>query len=353
VRTWPSGVRTRIAALWTRSLAVPVGLVAVGLLVVFSGGVATGATRAPQPSVSQVQAQLSSLNAKAQVIDEQYDAAQQQLNSADQQLAAINTEIKRDQARFKSMHKQMADIAATFYENGTLNTPELLLTSGNPQKILDQSSILLELTSLNNDQIDAFLTAARQLTEAQQAAARVEKGKLAVRNQLASEKAANDKLVSQEQALLSQLTEQQAAAVGLGSGVAIAQGPNGATPAAQKAIAFAEAQLGCPYVYGGTGPCDPSEGLGFDCSGLTQQAWAAAGVSIERTSYEQMDEFPAVPLNELEPGDILGFLGNSHVALYIGNNQMIQSPQTGEDVDVEDLTGWFAENLDGAVNPQA
>jgi peptidoglycan DL-endopeptidase CwlO len=329
-------------------VAVPVGLVAVGLLVASSGGVATGA---PQPSIAAVQAQLSKLNAQANVVDEEYDAAQQQLTAANQELAAINTEIKRDQVRFRSMHKQMAEIATTFYENGTLNSPEFLLTSDNPQTILNQSSILLELSSYNSNAIDTFLAAARQLAEAQQAAARVEKGKLAVYNQLASEKAANEKLVSQQQSLLSQLTAPQQTAVGLGGGVAIAQGPNGATPAAQKAIAFAEAQIGCPYVYGGTGPCDPSEGLGFDCSGLTQAAWAAAGISIERTSYEQMDEFPSVPLNDLEPGDILGFLDNGHVALYIGNNQIVQSPQTGEDVDVEDLTGWFAENLDGAVNP--
>jgi peptidoglycan DL-endopeptidase CwlO len=349
VRRRPSGVRSLFVTLWSRGVAVPIGLVAVGLLLVSSGGVAAGAPRATVP---EVEAQLNSLNTKANQLSEQLDAAQQQLTTANQELAAINTEIARDQVRFRSMRRQIAEIAAMFYEDGNLDSPEVLLTSGNAQQILNQSSILLELDSYNSNAINSFLTAARQLAEAQQAARRVQEGRQQIANQLASQKAANQKLVNQEQALLAQLTAQEQAAVGLGDGVAIAQGPTGATPAAQKAIAYAEAQLGCPYVYGGTGPCMPAEGEGYDCSGLTQQAWAAGGISIERTSYEQMDEFPAVALNDLEPGDILGFLDNAHVALYIGNNQIIQSPETGQDVDVEDLTGWFAENLDGAVNPQ-
>ena len=100
-------------------------------------------------------------------------------------------------------------------------------------------------------------------------------------------------------------------------------------------------------MFGGTGPC----GAGFDCSGLTMQAWASAGVSIPRTSYEQMGELPAVSTSELQPGDILGFAGDSHVGIYVGDNMLIDAPQTGEDVEKVPLSGWFQENLDGAVAP--
>jgi len=99
-------------------------------------------------------------------------------------------------------------------------------------------------------------------------------------------------------------------------------------------------------VFGGTGPC----GAGFDCSGLTQAAWAYAGVSIPRTSEEQAD-LPAVPVSELQPGDILEFLGDGHVGIYVGDNELIDAPQTGEDVQEVAFTGWYRDNFDGAVAP--
>jgi len=351
VPTRPTASRNPISALWRRGVAIPLGLLAIGGLVLSVGG---SAAAAPQATPAQVQAKLNQLNAKAQQLDEQYDAAQQALAAANQQLTAINTEIARDQARFKILRKGVAEIAAMDYEDGAAQTPEALITSSNPQQILDEASILDELSTSNGEQMAEFLGAAKQLSGAQQSAQRIKDGRLALARQLQAERNQNSKMVAQQQALLAQLTQQQAAAVGFdgaGEGVPIAQGSEPETPQAREAIAFAEAQLGCPYVYGGTGPCNPSQGEGFDCSGLTQQAWAAAGVSIPRTSYEQMADLPAVPLDQLEPGDILGFLDNAHVAIYIGNNQLIQSPETGQDVDVEDLTGWFAENLDGAVRP--
>jgi peptidoglycan DL-endopeptidase CwlO len=351
VPTRLAGSRNLISPLWRRGVAVPLGLLAIGGLVLSVGG---SAAAAPQTTPAQVQAKLSQLNQKAQQLDEEYDAAQQALASANQQLNAINTEIARDQTRFKVLRKGVAEIAAMDYETGAAQTPESLITSDNPQQILDEASILEELSTSNGEQMNEFLTAARQLSGAQQSAQRIKDGKLALAAQLRTEKNQNNQMIAQQQALLAQLTPQQQAAVGFdgaGEGVPIAQGSAPTSAQAAKAIQFAEAQLGCPYVYGGTGPCDPSQGEGFDCSGLTQAAWAAAGVSIPRTSYEQMADLPSVPLNELEPGDILGFLDNGHVAIYIGNNQLLQSPETGEDVDVEDLTGWFAQNLDGAVRP--
>ena len=174
--------------------------------------------------------------------------------------------------------------------------------------------------------------------------------KLALKNELASEKATNAKLTAQQNTLLAQLTPAQQAAVGptsQGGGTTVGQDPLPATTQALKAVQFAYDQLGCPYVFGGTGPCSD----GFDCSGLMMQAWASAGVSIPRTSYEQMSELPAVSTSELQPGDILGFAGNSHVGMYVGGGMLIDAPQTGEDVEKVPLSGWFLENLDGAVAP--
>ncbi|MGH3153912.1 MAG: C40 family peptidase, partial [Streptosporangiaceae bacterium] len=120
------------------------------------------------------------------------------------------------------------------------------------------------------------------------------------------------------------------------------------TTQAGKAVAFEYAQIGCPYVYGGTGPCQ----MGFDCSGLAQAAWASAGVAIPRDSYEQSAELPHVSVSSIEPGDLLIYNGEGHVAMYVGNGDIIDAPQTGLDVErIPMSTPWYADNLDGVVRP--
>ena len=117
---------------------------------------------------------------------------------------------------------------------------------------------------------------------------------------------------------------------------------------AAKAVAFAFDQIGCPYVYGGTGPCNS----GFDCSGLVQAAWQYAGISIPRTSYDQWSSLPRVSTSELAPGDILIFYsGASHVGLYVGNGYMIDASHSGVPVQKVSLAGYYSSNLIGAVRP--
>ena len=92
--------------------------------------------------------------------------------------------------------------------------------------------------------------------------------------------------------------------------------------------------------------------MGFDCSGLAQAAWAAAGVAIPRDSYEQWAELPHVSLSSIEPGDLLIYNGEGHVAMYVGNGYIIDAPQTGMDVErIPMSTPWYADNLDGVVRP--
>jgi cell wall-associated NlpC family hydrolase len=337
-----------IGALTRRGVVVSLGLVAAGALVLANGV----ASAAPQPTISSVQAKINQLDNQAQRLDQQYDQVQQQLSSANQQLALVNTEATRYLSRFKSMRAMVAQIAAEAYENGSMDTPEALLTSNNPQTILNQSSILLELSTSNSAEMSAFLAAARQLSNAQASARRVRSGILLLKSNLTAKKKSVNKVLSQQQALLNQLTPAEQAGTGPGGGVTSSGGIGGTDPLpasgsqGDEAVAFAYAQLGCPYVFGGTGPCND----GFDCSGLTQAAWAHAGVSIPRTSYEQAD-LPSVPISDLQPGDILEFAGDSHVGIYVGGGDLIDAPQTGENVEKVALSGWFSENLDGAVRP--
>jgi cell wall-associated NlpC family hydrolase len=108
--------------------------------------------------------------------------------------------------------------------------------------------------------------------------------------------------------------------------------------AAAAAISFAESQLGKPYCWGGQGPgC-------FDCSGLAFAAYAAAGLHIARTTYQWRQDGPQIPLSQIQPGDLLFSAGSDgtpsnpgHVVMYLGGGQVIQAPQTGENVQIDPL----------------
>ncbi|WP_433220964.1 NlpC/P60 family protein [Dactylosporangium sp. CS-047395] len=102
--------------------------------------------------------------------------------------------------------------------------------------------------------------------------------------------------------------------------------------AVAAAIAFAKRQLGKPYVYGATGPNS------YDCSGLTQAAYANAGVGIPRTSYDQWAHSAHVSQAALQPGDLVFYNAAGHVAIYVGNGQIIEALQTGTLVRYDSIT---------------
>jgi peptidoglycan DL-endopeptidase CwlO len=94
-------------------------------------------------------------------------------------------------------------------------------------------------------------------------------------------------------------------------------------------------RVGLPYVWGAAGPAS------FDCSGLVEWSFAQAGVAMPRVAADQARTGPAVPLSQLQAGDLLFYRTDptapdyiSHVAIYLGGGQMVQAPEPGEDVQV-------------------
>lgn len=98
-------------------------------------------------------------------------------------------------------------------------------------------------------------------------------------------------------------------------------------------VAAAYSKLGCPYVWGASGPNS------FDCSGLVMWCYAQAGVSLDHYSGSQGQSGAIIPLSQAQPGDILWKSG--HVGIYIGNGQYIHAPRTGEVVKVASNVGRF------------
>ncbi len=104
------------------------------------------------------------------------------------------------------------------------------------------------------------------------------------------------------------------------------------TAAAQVAVDTALAQLGKSYVWGGSGPNS------FDCSGLTQFAYAAAGISLPHSSRMQSGIGTPVALADLRPGDLVfHYSPVSHVGMYIGNGRMVHAPTAGDVVKITEM----------------
>jgi cell wall-associated NlpC family hydrolase len=328
-----------------RIAVVAAAVLGAGLLL----AVTSSAGAAPAPTISQVEKKIKQLQTKGDQLGQQYDQVQQQLLSTRQRLTLVRKQLAIENGQFARLRKVIDSIAVTEYEDGNLNSSLTLLTSGKPQQILNQSSILEQLSESNNAEISQFLAAARQLTSTQQIVSRTLTGIDELKASLGKRRKTLNNMLAQQNQLLAQLTPAQQVQVGGGTETGTSpvkyKGPTSSQ--ADKAVQFAYDQVGCPYVYGGTGPCKD----GFDCSGLTMMSWANAGVSIPRTSYEQWDDLPHVSLSDVEPGDILVFFGAGHVALYVGGGKFIQAPQPGQFVQVVAFQGASPPGIDGAVRP--
>ena len=112
---------------------------------------------------------------------------------------------------------------------------------------------------------------------------------------------------------------------------------------AAQAVSYAEAQVGKPYCWAGNGPSC------YDCSGLMQQAWASAGVSIPRTTFAEWAQLPHVSRRHLKPGTLVlapgadGTQANpGHVGMYVGHGKVVQAYMTGYPISVTSLSNFAA-----------
>lgn len=346
--------------------------ITLGAALVLAGGLSSYAGvagAAPQPNIDQVKAEVNSLQAKVDMTGQQFDQADQQLTAARNRLTQVQRQAAAAQARFEAARGQVAQIAALAYEFSGQDSVGGLLTSDNPSVVLSHASLLTQMAGARGAEVTQFLTVTQQLAQAQQSVQRTEYGVAALRGQLAARKTSLNKLLASKQATLDSLTAQQQATVtasdigaqgstastGTQSGSTQGSGTQSSTSTTytgptstqgEKAVAFAFAQIGKPYQWGGTGPGS------YDCSGLVQAAWAYAGVAIPRDTYEQWGALPHISSTALEPGDLLFFDGIGHVAIYVGGGNMIDAPQTGQTIrELPINTGWYSANFVGAARP--
>ncbi|MEV7343180.1 NlpC/P60 family protein [Streptomyces sp. NPDC093544] len=291
----------------------------------------------PQLSTAQVKAKVDKLYEEAEVATEKYNGAKEKAGKAAERLDKLQDEAARKEERLNSARDALGSIAASQYRSGGLDPALQLALSDDPGQYLEGAAFAERAGSRQAAAVDRVRQQLREIAQLR-GAAHVELTSLKSRQAELKrhKKTVNGKLDAARQ-LLSRLSdEERAQAEGTGDSGdrasrsstrdltdPAAQAGSVAAPnsRAAAAVSYAYGKLGSPYVWGATGPD------AFDCSGLSQAAYRAAGIALPRTTYSQINAGRRVSRSELLPGDLVFFYsGISHVGIYVGNGQMIHAP---------------------------
>ncbi|MFE9563480.1 NlpC/P60 family protein [Streptomyces sp. NPDC006487] len=289
----------------------------------------------PQPTPSQVKSEMDRLYEEAEAATDRYNGAKEKADEAQRALDGLRDETARKTDRLNTARSALGSLAATQYRSGTLGAAVQLAMSDDPQEYLDRAALITRAGNRNAADLSAVRRGLDEVGKLKDQAA----GRLAElrarQRELAGHKAEIEEKLTAAQRLLTKLTAEERAAYEAHSAGPAPSGPATQPPPpadssrAARAVAFAYGAIGKPYVWGATGPGS------FDCSGLTQAAWRAAGVSLPRTTYTQINAGQRVSRDRLAPGDLVFFYsGVTHVGMYIGNGQMIHAPRPGSTVRV-------------------
>lgn len=358
----------------------------VGVLV-WVALVALGLSSPPRPvgadpidekraEAARLQAQLEEQGDRVSVAAERFNRAQVELSEVRTSLARARDDLERSQGRAAEARDRLADAAVAAYVGGggpallsrLARTPSsdmvvvrrqyLRITSSDQQRLIGEMRAATEDLTLLQGRLSRQERVAKEVSETAAAHQRsAESAEAAQRTLLGRAQGDLATLVAAE-AARREAEAARAVPPALVSPVAASAPSAALQPAARAApvptsskgavaVAEAERQIGKPYVYGGSGPDS------FDCSGLTAWAWRAAGVRLSHSAYTQWFETTRVPIDQIQPGDLL-FFGNDgvesihHNAIYIGNGQMVEASQTGVPIRYR---GWRAGDLVGAGRP--
>jgi cell wall-associated NlpC family hydrolase len=314
-------------------LAVAATLALVAL--VSSPGAALAA-----PTPAKAKAKLVKLNERADAVVERYNQATETYQKAKKKYDGLNTELGRKAVRSDDLRRDLVSVAVNDYQYGLYGGWQTFAAQG---ETLSSIAALAQIEADRAAKLRAYEDTIKDLrsrrNEAKTVLAQADKA----RDKVGDEKTEVDKLVAEQTKLLRRLGAFQ---TGNPHSVGITYtGP--ASGNARAALLFAFAQVGKPYRYGATGPGS------YDCSGFTQAAWRAAGVSLPRTTYTQWawGASRRVPLTALQPGDLLFSRGLGHMGMYAGNGKMVHAPQTGDVVKVVNIDDYWRGRLLGAIRP--
>ncbi|GAB2722945.1 C40 family peptidase [Streptomyces bullii] len=382
----PAG--TRVAGIRTPALATA-ALTSVALL---SQTADATPSADDKPSLEEVEKKVDDLYRQAESATEKYNAAKERTAKQRKRVGTLLDDVAQRTEKLNEARRELGSFAAAQYRTGA-GAPDTatFLLADSPQDYFDQTQLMSRLTGRQKDAVDDYVAQQSETVRKRQEAAEsletltesqsdLKTAKATVQRKLAEARELLSKLTAEEKARLAaiekekqeeaareaaelarQQAEQQAreAAQQQESGSSGTSSPSASPSApsspstdssyatkAEKALAFARAQIGKPYVWGATGPDS------YDCSGLTQAAWKAAGVDLPRTTYDQVDAGTTVPLSQAQPGDLVFFYDDiTHVGLYIGNGMMIHAPKPGTYVREESVYYDGESSIHSVVRP--
>ena len=324
---------------------------------------------------ARLERQLQEQGRQVSVLAERYNQARLALGRVEANLARARAGVTQSEQRMAAVRGQLSRIAVTAYvQGGSTSLLAQMVSAGAPGTasgelvlrrqylrlaVADRHRMLGELRTAREDlgsrraRLEADHRAARSAAEAADAARRRaaeaanrERALLSgVRGDLArlvAEQEARREATARRPGAPSPPTVRPAPPPVLGL---LPRPPLGGGRGS-TAVAEALKHVGKPYRWGGSGPDN------FDCSGLTSYAWRAAGVRLSHSAYTQYMETTRVPVDQIQPGDLLFFgpnvAGIHHNAMYIGNGQMVEASRTGTPIRVR---GWRAGDLVGVGRP--
>jgi len=337
-----TGTRTKVTRLVIAALLVLPAVVAS----------VTPSLAAPsKQEVDAAKARLAQLQEQFAALNEQWNEARYQLQQAHEHLDEAKAMKDSAEADAAAARAQLAERAVQAYTDMG-SQYEALLSATSMTEFSDRLEFLGAITQTDSDlaaQADEAAQRAewatqeydRAVADAQSKADEMSAQRTQAQNnlneqeQVASQLSADYSqwLQAQQQALDAQQNQTSTTATGGGDssgGVDTSGGGGGGfvpdpnASGAQIAIAAAKTVIGTPYIFGAAGPS------AFDCSGLTSWAWAQAGVYLPHSASAQYSSLPHVPLDQVQPGDIIWYSNfGPHVALYIGGGQIIHATHPG------------------------
>jgi peptidoglycan DL-endopeptidase CwlO len=301
----------------TRRIAAAI---AAAALLPASGAVLTASQASAQTS-DEIQAEIDDRHADLEKVVEDYNAKREELEDANELIAAIETELPVLEAASAEAAESLADFAATAYTGGDFAMVNSVL-SGDPADFADRLMYLENLTSAENDVLAANIAQVEELRTRQAELEALQDSA----DQILEDIETQQEEIEEEIADLEDEFEEAYAE----------ENPEPETDwgdytGSSGVVDFAYDQLGDPYVYGADGPDS------WDCSGLTQGAWGAVGVSLSHNAAMQWDETARISRDELQEGDLVFYNDLAHVAIYIGNGEIIHAPNSTTVVKIVDI----------------
>jgi cell wall-associated NlpC family hydrolase len=309
---------------------------AVALACALTAATQQGAQADPQ-TLTEVQKELESLYHQAEVATDRYNAADGKVKAQKKRVSSLDSQVRTTEAKLTRLNSLAGATARAQYRSGGVPAELQFALASDPGRALDNAGLALRAQQSTQNLLTDLRTtksalrartdeAAAELKRLQASRRAMATQRRTVERHIAEAKLLESSLAAKERRRLADLEKkqsEQAQAKWESTGILKKVGTD-ATTAGQKAIAFAAKQIGKPYVWGAEGPDS------FDCSGLTSQAWLAAGVTIPRTSEMQWARLKHVPVEDMRPGDLIIYFSDaSHVAIYVGGGNIISAPRPG------------------------